>query len=88
MKNCGNIAGWQLFLLLLITSLMTTGVEVEVLAAEATGAVDLSTVYQELEGFGAAGGRYENWLPAHPKKSNLYNILFGQNVVKEGENVR
>jgi hypothetical protein len=45
-ENCGNISGWQLLLLLLLTSLITTAVE------GATGTVDVNTVYQQLEGFG------------------------------------
>ncbi len=43
----------------------------------ATGIVDVDIVYQELEGFGASGGWYENWLTAHPLKNQLYDILFG-----------
>jgi glucuronoarabinoxylan endo-1,4-beta-xylanase len=45
---------------------------------EAAGSVNMGTVYQELEGFGASGAWYEGWLTAHPKKNELYNILFGQ----------
>ena len=45
---------------------------------DATGQVDVSTVYQELEGFGAAGAWYEGWLTAHPKKNEIYDVLFGQ----------
>jgi glucuronoarabinoxylan endo-1,4-beta-xylanase len=44
----------------------------------ATGSVDVSTVYQELEGFGASGTWYENWLLAHPLKNEIYDVLFGQ----------
>lgn len=40
--------------------------------------VNFSTVYQQIEGFGAAGGWYENWLTAHPDKATLYNILFAE----------
>lgn len=45
---------------------------------DAAGSVDMGTVYQELEGFGASGAWYEGWLTAHPQKNELYNILFGQ----------
>jgi len=45
---------------------------------DATGQVDVDTVYQELEGFGAAGAWYEGWLTAHPKKNEIYDVLFGQ----------
>ncbi len=44
----------------------------------ATGLVDVNTVYQELEGFGASGAWYENWLPAHPLRNEIYDCLFGQ----------
>ncbi len=44
----------------------------------ATGSVNIGTVYQELEGFGASGAWYEGWLLAHPQKNELYNILFRQ----------
>jgi len=45
---------------------------------DATGSVNMGTVYQELEGFGAAGAWYEGWLTAHPKKNEIYDVLFGQ----------
>jgi glucuronoarabinoxylan endo-1,4-beta-xylanase len=44
----------------------------------ATGLVDVGTVYQELEGFGASGAWYENWLPAHPLRNEIYDCLFRQ----------
>jgi len=44
----------------------------------ASGSVDVGTVYQELEGFGASGAWYEGWLLAHPLKNEIYDILFGQ----------
>ncbi|MFB0524364.1 MAG: carbohydrate binding domain-containing protein [Phycisphaerae bacterium] len=44
----------------------------------ASGSVDISTAYQELEGFGASGAFYSNWLTAHPKKSEIYDVIFGQ----------
>ncbi|MBN1766119.1 MAG: carbohydrate binding domain-containing protein [Sedimentisphaerales bacterium] len=62
---------------------------------DATGQVNVNTRYQEIEGFGAAGGWYEGWLTAHPQKNTLYNILFGQlgldiyrirNVYDQGSN--
>ena len=40
--------------------------------------MNIGTVYQELEGFGASGPWHEGWLTGHPKKNELYNILFGQ----------
>ena len=45
--------------------------DVEIVALEppepnAAGSVDISTVHQELEGFGASGAWYEGWLTAHP----------------------
>lgn len=46
--------------------------------SNATGSVDISTTYQELEGFGASGAWYEGWLLAHPLKNQLYDILFEQ----------
>ncbi|MHC4633291.1 MAG: carbohydrate binding domain-containing protein, partial [Planctomycetota bacterium] len=45
---------------------------------DATGSVNIGTVYQELEGFGASGAWYKGWLTNHPKKNELYDILFGQ----------
>lgn len=45
---------------------------------DAAGSVNIGTVYQELEGFGAAGAWYEGWLTAHPKKNEIYDVLFGQ----------
>lgn len=44
----------------------------------AAGSVDMGTVYQELEGFGASGTWYPNWLLAHPLKNEIYDVLFGQ----------
>ena len=45
---------------------------------EAAGSVNMGTVYQELEGFGASGAWYEGWLTRHPKKNEIYDVLFGQ----------
>ncbi len=45
---------------------------------DATGSVNMGTVYQELEGFGASGTWYDNWLLAHPLKNEIYDVLFGQ----------
>jgi glucuronoarabinoxylan endo-1,4-beta-xylanase len=42
----------------------------------ATGSVNFNTTFQKLEGFGAAGAWYENWLLANPQKNTLYDILF------------
>ncbi|GAI93096.1 unnamed protein product, partial [marine sediment metagenome] len=45
---------------------------------DAAGSVNMGTVYQELEGFGAAGAWYGGWLTAHPQKNEIYDVLFGQ----------
>jgi len=45
----------------------------------ATGKVDFGDVHQELEGFGASGAWYENWITPgmpEPNRSNLYDTLF------------
>ena len=47
-------------------------------ALAATGQVDVDTEYQQLEGFGASGAWYEGWLTAHPKKDELYDLLFDE----------
>ena len=39
--------------------------------------VDLTTVKQEIEGFGGNGAFYESSLSAHPQKEEVYNIVFG-----------
>ncbi|MBN1765732.1 MAG: carbohydrate binding domain-containing protein [Sedimentisphaerales bacterium] len=44
----------------------------------AIGQVDVNTRLQEIEGFGAAGAWYGGWLTQHPKKIELYDILFNQ----------
>lgn len=44
----------------------------------ATGSVDAAIRYQKIEGFGASGAWYENWLVNHPQKNEIYDILFGQ----------
>jgi glucuronoarabinoxylan endo-1,4-beta-xylanase len=41
-----------------------------------TATVRYNSVYQQLEGFGAAGAWYEGWLLVHPQKNTLYDILF------------
>jgi glucuronoarabinoxylan endo-1,4-beta-xylanase len=46
--------------------------------SDATGIVDVNTVYQQLEGFGASGAWYEGWLTAHPSRNEIYDILFKQ----------
>ncbi len=44
-----------------------------------TGDADTSIRHQTLEGFGAAGGWYENWLTAYfPQNSEIDDILFSQ----------
>jgi glucuronoarabinoxylan endo-1,4-beta-xylanase len=40
--------------------------------------VNITTRYQTLEGFGAAGAWYENWITNHPQKNTLYNIMFSE----------
>ncbi len=42
------------------------------------GSVDINTRHQVIEGFGSNGAFYENWLYAHPKKSQIYDAMFGQ----------
>ena len=45
----------------------------------ATGEVDVSIQHQIIEGFGASGAWYENWLyPGHPQKETLYDKLFDE----------
>jgi len=44
----------------------------------ANAQVDAVIRHQKIEGFGASGGWYENWLTAHPLKSEIYDIIFGQ----------
>jgi glucuronoarabinoxylan endo-1,4-beta-xylanase len=34
--------------------------------------------YQTMEGFGGALAYYENWLPAHPNKTEIYEALFSE----------
>ena len=51
--------------------------------SDATGQVNVNTRYQEIEGFGAAGGWYENWVLAIPNnppqyyRNNFYDTVFG-----------
>ncbi len=40
--------------------------------------VDAVTRYQRIEGFGAAGVHYVNWLQAHPDKIEIYDVIFRQ----------
>ncbi|MGA2070221.1 MAG: carbohydrate binding domain-containing protein [Sedimentisphaerales bacterium] len=42
----------------------------------AAGDVNFGVTHQAIEGFGAAGAWYENWLLAHPQETTLYDILF------------
>ena len=46
------------------------------LDANAVGKIDAGIRYQNFEGFGAAGGYDPNWLTAHPKKEELYKLMF------------
>jgi glucuronoarabinoxylan endo-1,4-beta-xylanase len=59
--------------------IMLDSTEVEELP-EVTGEVDVSTVYQELEGFGAAGAFEQNFVVGVPQpyRDNLYDVLFDE----------
>jgi glucuronoarabinoxylan endo-1,4-beta-xylanase len=39
--------------------------------------IDTSIEHQEIEGFGAAGAWYENWLTSHSEQEEIYDLLFG-----------
>lgn len=39
--------------------------------------IDVTSGKQEIKGFGAAGAYYVNWLTAHPQKSQIYKVIFG-----------
>lgn len=41
-----------------------------------TVAVDTTTKAQTVTGFGAAVGYFENWLPPHPNKADIYKLMF------------
>jgi hypothetical protein len=43
----------------------------------ATGTINTGKHYQEIEGFGAAGAWYENYLVYHQNDDDLYDLLFG-----------
>jgi glucuronoarabinoxylan endo-1,4-beta-xylanase len=43
-----------------------------------SGYVDITTVYQELEGFGASGIWWDRAVIAHPLKNLIYDCIFGQ----------
>ncbi len=43
----------------------------------ATGEVDATVRHQIIEGFGAAGAWYENWLTNHSRSEEIYDLLFG-----------
>lgn len=43
---------------------------------DATLSVDVSQRFQRLDGFGAAVAWYGEWLTGHPRKSELYDLLF------------
>ena len=38
--------------------------------------INADQTYQTMDGFGAAIAWYENWLTAHPKKSDIYDLIF------------
>lgn len=42
----------------------------------ATGVVDVNISHQEIEGFGAAGAWYENWLTSNTQSEALYDLFF------------
>jgi glucuronoarabinoxylan endo-1,4-beta-xylanase len=46
--------------------------------SHAAGLVNAKLRRQQIEGFGAAGAWYENWLAAHPRRNEIYDILFRQ----------
>ncbi|MDA3816791.1 MAG: hypothetical protein PF486_05395, partial [Prolixibacteraceae bacterium] len=60
-------------LLLAITSICAVGQ-----SNENTTKVDIDTRYQKVTGFGAALAYYENWLNAHPNKSDIYEAIFSE----------
>jgi O-glycosyl hydrolase len=70
MKKCGNINGGQIVLILLITILTTAAAE------GATGTVNISTVYQQLEGFGGAGVYDPPNLTSNSQREAIYDLLF------------
>jgi glucuronoarabinoxylan endo-1,4-beta-xylanase len=45
-------------------------------STEAAGDVNFSAVYQQLEGFGGAAVYDVGYLPYHPKKEEIYDLLF------------
>lgn len=45
---------------------------------DAVGEININTRYQLLEGFGAAGAWYEDWITAHPQRETLYDIFFDE----------
>jgi|GEM_PF-489879 len=44
--------------------------------APTTVAVDTGVKAQTVSGFGAAIGYFENWLPPHPNKADIYKLMF------------
>jgi glucuronoarabinoxylan endo-1,4-beta-xylanase len=44
----------------------------------ATAQVDAVIRHQKIEGFGASGAWYEGWLTAHPKRDEIYDVIFGE----------
>lgn len=45
-------------------------------AASYNVTIDPTVTYQTLEGFGAATAWYADWIPSHPNKAELYDVLF------------
>jgi len=48
----------------------------QVPSPDATGTIDTTVRYQVLEGFGAAGAWYENWLTSNTQRETIYNLIF------------
>ena len=68
----GPDAGIDIF----VDNLSVYGPEV-IIDTNAEGLIDINTKHQMIEGFGAAGAWYEGWLTSHPKREELYDLLFG-----------
>jgi glucuronoarabinoxylan endo-1,4-beta-xylanase len=43
---------------------------------DATGLVNINLRYQMIEGFGASGAWYENWLTSNTEREEIYDLLF------------
>jgi glucuronoarabinoxylan endo-1,4-beta-xylanase len=69
-KKNNGISGGQIILTLLIIFLITAAAE------GVTGTVNYNTVYQQLEGFGGAAVYDCPSLTSHPKREEVYDLLF------------